>query len=96
MPSDAAVSCQDWTKIKPAVGQTLCVKGIVVQSQVVDNNFVMKFDETAQSIYGVSHNAYYYGIDGHCSQITGEVKQDATGRFFIEADLPDQVTECAP
>jgi hypothetical protein len=93
LPSQA---CEKWNTVHPKVGDTICIEGVVVKSSIVNNDFIMEFEEGDNAIYGVAHNYIYLYLDGKCARMTGEVKQDDKGRYYLQLDLPGQVVPCSP
>jgi hypothetical protein len=87
--------CEKWNTVHPKVGDTICIEGVVVKSSIVNNDFIMEFEEGNNAIYGVAHNYFYLYLDGACARMTGEVKQDDKGRYYLQLDLPGQVVPCS-
>ncbi len=88
-------ACELWNVAHPKLGSTACVQGVVAKSHNNGNDFIMEFDDSGKSIYGIAHNYFYPGIEGNCVRMNGEVKQDSNGRFYLQVDLPGQVEPCS-
>ena len=94
--SPSAPACTQWDTVKPELGQTVCVEGDVAEAYNIGNDFFIEFSAARDSIYGKAHNYFYPGIEGKCAKLSGEVKVDETGRYFVQVDLPGQVEPCLP
>ena len=94
-PQPGNSACELWNVARPKLGTIACIQGVVATAHNVGNDFIMEFDNSGSSTYGIAHNYFYPGIDGNCVRMTGEVKQDSKGRFYLQVDLPGQVEPCS-
>lgn len=88
------ILCVGPTEVALRENIMICVEGRVASAYTKGNDFVMEFDLDNKSVYAVSHNIFYLGIQGQCAKITGITQIDDSGRFYVRSDLPGQVMEC--